>query len=118
MAHPDRRFLFSSGVAGALGVALSAMAAHSGGGNIATAASFLLMHAPALLVLSLFVTNRTARIGGALLILGLILFCGDLLSRQFLDSRLFPYAAPAGGLLLISGWLIVAASAFRTPGPQ
>ena len=77
---------------------------------MATAASFLLMHAPALLVLSLF-AGRPARIGGAVLVAGLVLFSGDLLSREFLDSRLFPYAAPAGGLLLIGGWLLVATSA-------
>ena len=115
MAHPDRIFLLTGGLAGALGVALSAVAAHSGGGNIATAASFLLMHAPALLVLSLLATNR---IGGLVLVVGLVLFCGDLLSRQFLDGRLFPYAAPAGGLFLIAGWLVVAISAFRKTGPD
>lgn len=113
MIRPHRAFLFSGGVAGALGVALSAAAAHSGGSNIATAASFLLMHAPALLVLSIVATNAFARIGGAGLVIGLALFCGDLLSRQFLDSRLFPYAAPMGGLLMIGGWLVVAASALR-----
>lgn len=118
MAHPDRILLLMGGVAGALGVALSAVAAHSGGGNIATAASFLLMHAPALLVLSLLATNRIARIGGLVLVVGLVLFCGDLLSRQFLDGRLFPYAAPAGGLFLIAGWLVVAISAFRKTGPD
>ncbi len=118
MTRPDRWFLFSGGGAGALGVALSAAAAHSGGENIATAASFLLIHAPALLVLSLLTAQRGTRIGGAALIVGLGLFCGDLLSRQFLGSRLFPYAAPAGGLLLIAGWLITAASAFWPARPK
>lgn len=117
IAKPDRSFVFLGGLAGAAGVALSAAAAHTGGGNMATAASFLLMHAPALLVLSLLATSRVARYGGYLIALGLILFCGDLLARQFLGNRLFPYAAPSGGMMLIGGWLIVAISAlFIRPG--
>ena len=105
-------------MAGALGVALSAAAAHAGGGNIAVAASFLLMHAPALLVLSLRTESRVARAGALALVVGLVLFCGDLLSRQFLGGRLFPYAAPAGGLLLIGGWLIAAAAGFFPSRPR
>lgn len=106
-----RGLVFVGGLSGAFGVALSAASAHSGGGNIAIAASFLLMHAPAFLALSLLTSSGPARSGGAILALGLALFCGDLLARQFLGNPLFPYAAPAGGLLLIGGWLVVAASA-------
>lgn len=121
IAKPDRVLVFLGGLAGAAGVALSAAAAHSGGGNMATAASFLLMHAPALLALSLIATSRIARYGGFIIALGLILFCGDLLARQFLGSRLFPYAAPSGGMMMIGGWLVVAISALipgqgRLPG--
>ncbi|TIX01867.1 MAG: DUF423 domain-containing protein, partial [Mesorhizobium sp.] len=45
------------------------------------------------------------------LLVGLLLFCGDLLARDFLGSRLFPLSAPIGGTLLIAGWLAIAASA-------
>jgi uncharacterized membrane protein YgdD (TMEM256/DUF423 family) len=45
------------------------------------------------------------------LLVGLVLFCGDLLARDFLGGRLVPFAAPVGGSLLILGWLVVAASA-------
>jgi len=110
MAEFHRGLVFVGGLSGAFGVALSAASAHSGGGNIAIAASFLLMHAPAFLALSVF-SSGTARVGGAILACGLALFCGDLLARQFLGNPLFPYAAPTGGLLLIGGWLVVAASA-------
>ena len=115
IAKPDRVLVFLGALAGAAGVALSAAAAHTGGGNMATAASFLLMHAPALLVLSLLAATRVARYGGYLIALGLILFCGDLLARQFLGDRLFPYAAPSGGMMMIGGWLVVAISAL-VPG--
>ncbi|MEQ1952202.1 DUF423 domain-containing protein [Mesorhizobium yinganensis] len=108
--NADRILIFIAGLAGAAGVALSAAAAHAGGPNLQTAATFLLVHAPALLVTSLL-AGRTARLGGFVLTAGLVLFCGDLLARDFLGDRLFPYAAPAGGLLLIGGWLAIAASA-------
>ena len=108
--NSDRILILVAGLAGAAGVALSAAAAHRGGQNLQTAATFLLVHAPALLGMALL-AGRTARLGGLVLTAGLVLFCGDLLARDFLGGRLFPYSAPAGGLLLIGGWLAVAASA-------
>jgi uncharacterized membrane protein YgdD (TMEM256/DUF423 family) len=110
----SRILVFAAGIAGAAGVALSAAAAHRGGANLATAATIMLVHAPALLGLALF-SNRLARGGAYVMIAGLIMFCGDLLSRDFTGVRLFPNAAPIGGILLIAGWLAVAASAL-TPG--
>lgn len=108
--NADRILIFFAGLAGAGGVALSAVAAHAGGQNLQTAATFLLVHAPALLGTAML-AGRTARFAGLVLGGGLVLFCGDLLARDYLGDRLFPYAAPAGGLLLIGGWLAVAASA-------
>ena len=104
-----------AGLSGAAGVGLSAAAAHAGGGNLATAAAMLLAHAPALLAIGLFFTTASSRmlsLAAGALALGLALFCGDLVARHYLGSRLFPMAAPSGGLLLIAGWLLVAASAF------
>jgi uncharacterized membrane protein YgdD (TMEM256/DUF423 family) len=112
MRFQDRRLVCTAGVSGALGVGLSAAAAHRGGGDLSVAASFLLMHASALLVLGLVSLACIARIGGVVLVVGLALFCGDLVARTYLGSRLFPYAAPGGGILLIAGWLLVGASAF------
>ena len=108
--NADRILILLAGLAGAAGVALSAAAAHRGGPNLQTAATFLLVHAPALLGIAML-AGRTARFSGFVLTAGLVLFCGDLLARDFLGDRLFPYAAPAGGMLLIGGWLAVAASA-------
>jgi uncharacterized membrane protein YgdD (TMEM256/DUF423 family) len=42
-------------------------------------------------------------------------FSGDLLARDLLGSRLFPFAAPTGGTLLMVGWLAIAASALMPP---
>jgi uncharacterized membrane protein YgdD (TMEM256/DUF423 family) len=97
-----------------LGVALSAAAAHGGGGNIDTAASFLLMHAPAFLAIGLLGAGHVLRVGGFVLLFGLLLFAGDLLARRYAGIRLFPMAAPIGGGLMILGWLIVAVSVFAS----
>jgi uncharacterized membrane protein YgdD (TMEM256/DUF423 family) len=108
----DRRILtFAGGLCGAAGVALSATAAHRGGAFTGTAASFLLMHAPVFLLAGLVGGNRVLRVGCLILLAGLVVFCGDLLARDFLETRLFPMAAPVGGTLLMGGWLTIAASA-------
>lgn len=111
MTALDRALVFAAGICGALGVMLSAVAAHSGGVNLATAANFLLLHAPVLLAIGLVGGGMTARTGGLILLVGLALFSGDLVSRDYFGTRLFPYAAPAGGTILIAGWLVVAVSA-------
>lgn len=98
------------GLSGALGVALSAMAAHSPeGANLKTAAEFLLVHGPAFMALAALaraeVLPRWALLAGALaLALGLSFFAGDLARRSFTGARLFPMAAPTGGTLMILGW--------------
>lgn len=106
-----RILVFAGGLCGAAGVALSAAAAHLGGAFVGTAASFLIMHAPMFLAVGFAGANRILRIGSLVLLVGLVLFCGDLLARDFVGSRLFPMSAPIGGTLLIAGWLAIAASA-------
>ena len=107
----NRLLVLLGGLCGAAGVALSALAAHHGGVFIGTAADFLLFHAPALLAVGLAGTSRWLRLGGLVLVVGLLVFCGDLIARDLLGDRLFPFAAPTGGTLLIAGWLVVAAAA-------
>lgn len=111
----SRILIFAGGLCGATGVALSAAAAHLGGAFVGTAASFLLMHAPVFLTVGLLGGNRILRTGSFILLVGLLLFSGDLLARDFLGSRLFPMSAPIGGTLLIGGWLVMAASALVRP---
>jgi uncharacterized membrane protein YgdD (TMEM256/DUF423 family) len=111
----SRVLLLTAGLVGAAGVALSAAAAHRGGAFTGTAANFLLMHAPAFLAIALAGGNRCLRIASLILLAGLLLFCGDLLARDFLGSRLFPMSAPIGGTLLIAGWVAVAVSALWRP---
>jgi uncharacterized membrane protein YgdD (TMEM256/DUF423 family) len=44
-------------------------------------------------------------------IIGSVLFAGDLTLRAFAGARLFPMAAPAGGIVLIGSWLGIAVAA-------
>ncbi len=105
-------FILAGGLMGAAGVALSAYGAHAGGDSVTTAAQFLLFHAPLFVALGLAGNHGRIRTAGAgILGLGIVLFCGDLLMRHFADTRLFPMAAPAGGMAMIGGWLVIAVSA-------
>jgi len=40
-----------------------------------------------------------------------LLFCGDLALRAIAGQAMFPMAAPAGGMLLMGGWALLAISA-------
>jgi uncharacterized membrane protein YgdD (TMEM256/DUF423 family) len=103
--------VFLGGLSGALGVGLSAVAAHyPGGNNLSTAAEFLLLHGPAFFALAaLAKTGALPRwslaAGTLVLVAGLCLFSGDLARRVFAGERLFHWAAPTGGALLILGWV-------------
>ena len=112
-----RILVFAGGLAGAAGVALSAASAHLGGAFVGTAASFLLMHAPVFLAVGLAGANRILRIGSLVLLVGLVLFGGELRARDCVGSRLVPMSAPIGGSLLIAGWLAIAASALVRQRP-
>lgn len=117
MSSAQRLLAVAGGLCGAAGVALSALAAHRGGGNLGIAASFMLAHAPALLAIGfgahLSAGRSLLRIAGWVLFVGLLIFSGDLVSRDAFGHRLFPMAAPVGGSLMILGWLAVAAGALR-----
>ena len=105
----DRVLFVAGALCGAAGVALSAASSHGGSTNVATAANFLLFHAPALIALSLVAAgSRVLHVGAVILLLALLLFCGDLLARDYLGQRLFPFAAPVGGSGMILGWLMLA----------
>jgi uncharacterized membrane protein YgdD (TMEM256/DUF423 family) len=103
---------------GAAGVGAAAAAAHLGGGQLLeAAATFLMIHSAAVLAI-VAIAQRASRasarlfvIAAMLLILGLILFCGDFAMRALAERALFRMAAPSGGILLIAGWLLAAFAA-------
>ena len=102
----------AAGLFGALGVAGAAAAAHGGDVRlVAIAAAILLVHAPALLALAAAAPRPLLAPAGGLLVVGVVLFAGDLALRHLLGRALVPMAAPAGGVLMILGWLAAAAGA-------
>ncbi|GLK81285.1 DUF423 domain-containing protein [Methylopila turkensis] len=113
-----------AGVYGAVGVAAAAAASHAfDDPRLGLASTFLLLHAAALAGLAsavrAFAARWTLGASAALIALGALLFCGDLMLRVVAGASPLPFAAPLGGSLLIVGWLGVAAGAvvlaLRTP---
>ncbi len=96
---------------GAAGVMEAAYAAHgSADPLLQTSSNFLLFHAAAVIGVASFVRAAPHRsnimpAAGLVLLLGTILFCGDLSIRALTHSHLFPFAAPIGGTSMIAGWL-------------
>ncbi len=117
----DRLILVLAALAGVLGVALSAAAAHlPSGPALDVPARFLLVHAAVLLALAaLLATGRLSagatRLAAGILVLGLALFCGDLTLRAVKGVALLPMAAPTGGVLLMLGWALVGVAALWPP---
>jgi uncharacterized membrane protein YgdD (TMEM256/DUF423 family) len=116
----DRVIVALASMAGLAGVALAARAAHGPGGPLLdTAARFLLVHAAVLLGLAALgggaIAPRLGTAAALVLSAGLALFCGDLIRRALAGSALFPYAAPAGGVLLMLGWALIGIAALVGP---
>jgi uncharacterized membrane protein YgdD (TMEM256/DUF423 family) len=108
-----------AGLMGAAGIVLTAAGAHGKpGAGLDSAGYLLVIHAVA--VLAGVVAARQGLllrplglivVGG--FILGSVLFAADVAARAYLGHRLFPFAAPAGGMIMIASWLglVVAALA-------
>ena len=113
----SRILVILAGIMGADGVILAAAAAHQADATrLAPASSMLLFHATAVLA-AVGLTERgiVHAKGGLLAAFGFVvasgLFAGDLSLRHFAGHGLFPLAAPAGGMLLIASWLVLALAA-------
>lgn len=110
-------FLFLAGLMGACGVGLAAAAAHGASTTgLDSAAWLLLFHATALLGAASLAGQHLlwrplALAAMSCFVAGAVLFAGDIAMRAFAGNRLFPMAAPAGGTLLLVGWLVLAAAA-------
>lgn len=108
--------LILAGLMGAAGIVLAAAGAHAvPGAGLDSAAYMLLFHAAALLAAAGLVQQRMLWRPLALAVLaawlvGAVLFSGDVAMRAFTGHRLFAMAAPSGGIILILGWLALAAA--------
>jgi uncharacterized membrane protein YgdD (TMEM256/DUF423 family) len=110
-------FLILAGLMGASGVVLAAAGAHAApNAGLDSAAQMLLFHAVAVLAGSALLHLGLAWrpllvIATTAWILGAFLFSGDIAFRAFAGHRLFPMAAPIGGIVLIAAWLAVTIAA-------
>jgi uncharacterized membrane protein YgdD (TMEM256/DUF423 family) len=110
-------FVALAGLMGAAGIALAAASAHAApGAGLDSAAYMLLFHAVALvggaaLMLQGVLWRPLAFIVLAAWIVGAGLFSGDIAMRAFAGHRLFPFAAPSGGMIMIAAWLALTVSA-------
>lgn len=109
--------LIVAGLMGAGGIALAAAGAHAApGAGLDSAAYMLLFHAAAVMAAAALAQQGLlwrplAMAALVAWIVGAVLFSGDLTLRAFAGHRLFVMAAPSGGVILIAGWLLVAAAA-------
>jgi uncharacterized membrane protein YgdD (TMEM256/DUF423 family) len=106
-----------AGLMGAAGMALAAAAAHMAPGSaLDSAAYMLLFHASAVIGGAALVQQgllwRPLGLGVlAAWVLGAVLFASDIAMRAFAAHRLFPFAAPTGGTILIAAWLALTGTA-------
>jgi uncharacterized membrane protein YgdD (TMEM256/DUF423 family) len=106
-----------AGLMGAAGIMLTAAAAHSKPGvGLDSAGTLLLIHAVAVLAgLAAIRAELVLRPLGVVVICGFILgaalFAADVAARAYLGHRLFPFAAPTGGMIMIVSWLGLIAAA-------
>jgi uncharacterized membrane protein YgdD (TMEM256/DUF423 family) len=106
-----------AGFTGAAGIVLAAAGAHIAlGAGLDGAASMLLFHAAAVVGGAALIQQGSlwrplALAVLAAWVLGAALFSGDIGLRAFTAHRLFPFAAPSGGFVLIAAWLGLAAAA-------
>jgi uncharacterized membrane protein YgdD (TMEM256/DUF423 family) len=103
---------------GCAGIVFAAAGAHSKpGAGLDSAGHMLLFHAPAVIAACAGITagliNRPIGVIASIaLLIGVGLFAGDLALRAYAGHRLFPMAAPTGGMVMIGGWALLAVAAF------
>ena len=120
-----RLWLALGALAGLTAVGLAAWAAHGAParldpGRLAMLANGIQMqgwHALALLATGLWAERRGGwlpQLAGAAFVLGLILFCGGVYAVAIGGVSLGS-VAPAGGMTLMAGWVLLLLSAIRQP---
>jgi uncharacterized membrane protein YgdD (TMEM256/DUF423 family) len=116
----SRPWIVIAGLAGALSVALGAMAAHAvepeTAARMATAARYLMWHTLALLAVAWLVTGPAARWAlwaGRLFVAGQVFFCGALMLSTVPALAGVGIVVPVGGIAFIAGWLCLAMAGLR-----
>ena len=119
------RILASSGILLALATLLGAFGAHGLLGQLSpdrlsvylTADRYQFFQSLGLLGVGLAaraVNAALLRRAGALLLIGIVLFCGSLYALAFGAPHAVGFLTPLGGLLLIAGWVSFVIAMWRT----
>jgi uncharacterized membrane protein YgdD (TMEM256/DUF423 family) len=111
-------------IALALAVMIGAFGAHGLRGRLddyslgiyERAVLYHFIHALGILIVSLFVPQRTAWICG-LLAAGIILFSGSLYALALTGNRMLGAITPIGGVSFIAAWVLLAVTAPRSRPP-
>lgn len=96
----------------ALGASLDADALHS----FETAVQYQFIHSLGLFAVALLAERQTSRllmIGAALLLAGILLFCGGVYASSLDGPGWIARLAPTGGVSLIAAWLVIAFAALH-----
>ena len=80
------------------------------GENLRIASEFALIHAT--LVIALLRAPAPGQIAAVVVLLGALVFCGDLALRALAGHALAPMAAPTGGVVMIAGWVLAGIALF------
>jgi uncharacterized membrane protein YgdD (TMEM256/DUF423 family) len=119
MKISGKQFLVIGAFLAGLGVALGAVGSHAlkdfliGNNRTETfeiAVRYQLYHGLALIMVGILcyvVTEVNFFASGMLLLMGVILFSGSLYALSLTALRWVVYLTPVGGMLMISGWLIL-----------
>jgi uncharacterized membrane protein YgdD (TMEM256/DUF423 family) len=118
----ERLWIGMGAVFGLTAVAMSAYVAHGTGGmpaaallSLRSAVDTQMWHALALLGTGAWAARKRrlfANLAGLAFLLGIVMFCGAVYAQVFRGIRL-PNVAPAGGFVLMGGWLLLGLSALR-----
>ena len=114
----ETALLILAAIMGAGGIVLAAASAHGAPGAGLDSAGYLLLYPHAASVIGgtallhqAMLSRTMGLIALAGFVLGGTLFAGDVAARAYIGSRLFPMAAPTGGVILIASWLVLALAA-------
>jgi uncharacterized membrane protein YgdD (TMEM256/DUF423 family) len=130
-----KTWIVIAGLTGAMGVSLGAYHAHgldaflkkqteetselkSRMENCGTAVRYQMFHGLALLgvgLMGLHTRSRSIQVAGVLFLLGMIGFSGGLYLHVFTGNFIHWSIVPAGGVLLIAGWIAIAVSGLALP---
>lgn len=119
-----RLFIAAGALSAAVAVAAGAFGAHALADAVPaarlatfeTAARYEMVHALALVLVGLLGerrADRRLRWAGGLFLAGTVLFSGSLYLLVLTDTPWLGIVTPFGGVAFITGWLVLAASAWR-----